>query len=206
VSDPTDPASPEPPPSAPPSQAGPGWTVPAAPVTGGQAAPVPASGGDPPPWGQYGAASAVPGMVNAPQVGPPDPLRGLLAGLVAAVAGATLWALVVAVTHWEIGIAAIAVGYAVGWAVRRFGGAATTGVAVTAAVMAALAILGGFVIAQLVVGAHDAGIGIFDAVDVVTTNIGWVTFVTHSTNGLGWLFLALGAFGAFRLVAPGRRG
>lgn len=170
---------------------------------------VPDAGGPLPPWGEYGApGGAAPVLPAAGPAGAPgsaDPLRGVLAGLVAAVLGAAAWALLVLLTHYEIGFVAIFLGYGVGWAVHRFGGVASTGLAVASAALAAMGILLGFVLAQIFVGAHDAGIGVMDAVDTVTSDIGWGTFITHSVTGLGWLFLALGAYSAFRIVAQSAR-
>jgi hypothetical protein len=161
----------------------------------------------PPPWGEYGAPAPVlptgePAMPAVPAV-PADPLRGLLAGFVAAVVGAVVWGLVVAVTHVSLGIIAVFVGYGVGWAIHRFGGAASTGLAAAAAVLAALGILAGFILGGLLLVAHDHGIGILD---VVSDVIDWPGFINASVNGLGWLFLAIGAYSAFRLVAQNRRG
>jgi len=160
-----------------------------------------------PQWGEYGAIAPAPTEPSTgPAPGRADPLRGVLAGVIAAIVGALGWALLVALTHYEVAFAALGVGYLVGWAVHRYGGAASTGLAAASAAMAGCGILLGFVLAQLFIGAHDLGIGFLDAVDTVTTNIGWLTFITHATTGLGWLFLAFGAFGAFRLVAQKRRG
>lgn len=46
-------------------------------------------------------------------------VRAALLGLVAAVLGAMLYYAVIAITNFEIGLVAIAIGYMVGWAVRR---------------------------------------------------------------------------------------
>jgi hypothetical protein len=164
----------------------------------------PAAPDVPPPWGEY-AASAPVLPTGAPVVPPraADPLRGLLAGFVAAVVGAVAWGLVVAVAHISLGIIAVFVGYGVGWAVHRFGGAATTGLAAAAAVLAALGILAGFILGGLLLVAHDRGIGVLD---VVSDVVDWPGFINASVNGLGWLFLAIGAYSAFRLVAQNRRG
>jgi len=157
-------------------------------------------------WGEYGSVPAAgPGPGTAPTPEQADPLRGVLAGILAAIVGALAWALLVALTHYEVAFAALGVGYAVGWAVHRYGGTATTGLAAASAAMAGCGILLGFVLAQLFMGAHDLGIGFLDAVDTVTNDIGWLNFITHATTGIGWLFLAVGAFGAFRLVAQKRR-
>ena len=157
----------------------------------------------PPPWGEYAAGAPVL-PAGAPAIPPraADPLRGILAGFVAAVVGAVAWGLVVAIAHVSLGIIAVFVGYGVGWAIHRFGGAASTGLAVAAAVLAALGILAGFILGGLLLVAHDRGIGVMDVVGDV---VDWPGFINASVNGLGWLFLAIGAFSAFRLVAQKRR-
>jgi hypothetical protein len=50
-------------------------------------------------------------------------VRGLVAGIVAAFVGGTLWALIVAVTDYEIGIMATGIGLLAGFATVRFAGA-----------------------------------------------------------------------------------
>ena len=155
--------------------------------------------------GAYVAPGTAPASAPEEQPKSGDLLGGVLAGLIAAALGAALWALVAAVTHYEIGIIAVGVGYGVGWAVHRFGPGPSTNLALIAAGLAALGILAGFVLGSLVQGAHEIGGGFFDAVDVVSNQIGWGTFITQSVGGVGWLFLAIGAFGAFRLVAQLRR-
>lgn len=156
----------------------------------------------PPPWEEYGVAAPTPQVAPA---APADPLRGILAGIGVAVLGAVAWALLVFLTHYEVGIAAVVIGLAVGWAVHRVGRVASIGMAIGAAVIAAFGILLGFIVANLIAGAHDLGIGFTDAVNVVTDQIGWGTFLSDSVSGLDWLFLAIGAFSAFRLVAQQRR-
>jgi hypothetical protein len=161
----------------------------------------------PPPWtGEYGASAPVlPAGAPVAPAGTSDPLRGVLAGLIAAVVGAAAWALLVGLTHYEIGFLAVAVGYGVGWAVHRFGGVASAGLAVGAAVLAAFGIMFGFVLAGLFIDAHDAHVGLGEAVQIVSSDIGWVTYIKGSIGGIGWLYLAIGAFAAFRLVAQQQR-
>ena len=48
-------------------------------------------------------------------------VAGLLAGLIAAVAGAAVWAAITVTTKFQIGYMAVAVGFLVAWAVRKFG-------------------------------------------------------------------------------------
>ena len=177
---------------------------PTAPPTAAPTAP-PTDPAEPAAYGAYVAPGAAPASAPEAPARSGDLLGGVLAGVIAAVVGAALWALVVAVTHYEIGLIAVVVGWGVGYAVHRFGGPASVNLAAVAAVLAAIGILAGFVLGSLVPGAHDLGGGFFDAVDFVSSQIGWGTFITQSVGGVGWLFLAIGAFGAFRLVAQQRR-
>ncbi len=152
---------------------------------------------------EYGAyAPAQP----EPEPEPGDPLRGLLAGAGAALLGAIVWAGLVYVTHYELGIVAVGVGYGVGYAVHRIGRAASTGIALGAAALAGVGILFGFVLSQLVAGMEVLHGSFLDAVDFVGQYIGWGEFVIKAPgDALSWAFLAIGAFAAFRLVAQQRR-
>lgn len=157
---------------------------------------------DSPAYGAYVAPSAAAASAPEAPARSGDLLGGVLAGLIAAALGAALWAVVVAVTHVELGIIAVFVGYGVGWAVHRFGPGPSINLAVIAAVLAALGILAGFVLAGLLLVGHGRGMGVFDVYSAV---IDWPGFINASVGGVGWLFLAIGAFGAFRLVAQRRR-
>ena len=177
------------------------------------------------PWGEYGAPIPAPAPAPAPPLpgatagdasdpapsgapaavmaGTGDPLRGVLAGFIAAVLGALAWALVVGVTHYELGILAVVVGYGVGWAVHRFGGVASNGLAVIAAVLAAVGILLGFVLSALIQVSQAFHVGVLDVLDNI---VNWPRFVGDAVNGIGWFFLVLGAYGAFRMVVQQRSG
>jgi hypothetical protein len=71
---------------------------------------------------------------------------GFVAGLVAAAAGAGLWAAVTIVTGFQIGWMAVGVGFLVGWAVRGAG----KGTHASFGVMGALLALGGCAAGNLV--------------------------------------------------------
>jgi len=60
-------------------------------------------------------------LMQTPQGAGPFALAALL-GLGAAIAGAIIYYAVVAITHFEIGLVAILIGYMVGWAVRKGAG------------------------------------------------------------------------------------
>jgi hypothetical protein len=97
----------------------------------------------------------------------PNPLKGIVVAILLGIVGAILWAIVVKVTGYNIGIAAIAVGYLVSqgfvWAGK--GDSATWGV--VAAVIATLSILLGKTLAVIIVVAEYYGITIFEMMQVL---------------------------------------
>ena len=170
-------------------------------------APAPGPGSEPPaqPWGAYAASASAPvGPRPTGATAANDPLRSVLAGIIAATLGASAWALLVAITNLELGIVAVVVGVGVGWAMKRFGGAASPGLAFTAAGLAAAGIYVGFLLASLFQGAHAIHGSVFDAYSLVGDVVPWSTFLTDSVGGIGWLFLAVGAYGAWRIVGQPR--
>src|SRR5205814_741193 len=88
-------------------------------VPAGPAEAAPADRGTSAPFPEYGAYSP---PAQEPPPPPGDPLRGLLAGAGVALLGAVLWAVVVYLSKYEIGILAVVIGYGVGYAVHRVGG------------------------------------------------------------------------------------
>jgi hypothetical protein len=97
----------------------------------------------------------------------PNPIKGLIVAVLLGIVGAILWAIVVKVTGYNIGIAAIAVGYLVSqgfvWAGK--GDSATWGF--VAAVIATLSILLGKTLAVIIVVAEYYGITIFEMMQVI---------------------------------------
>ena len=93
---------------------------------------------------------ATPQPITAPKpAGPIEVVEnlpmGFMAGLVAAVIGAGLWALVTIVTGFQIGWMAVGVGFLVGWAVRVAG----KGTHRAFGIMGALLALGGCAVGNL---------------------------------------------------------
>jgi hypothetical protein len=158
--------------------------------------------GAPASFPEYGAYTPAP--VEQP-AGPGDPLRGLLAGAGVAVLGAVLWAVVVYLTKYEVGLIAVVIGYGVGFVVHRVSGVASQATAIGAALLAAVGILIGFVLTTVAGVAQELHIGFFDAVNLISDNNLWGRALGDSVTGLDWLFLGIGAFAAWRLVAGQRR-
>jgi hypothetical protein len=123
--------------------------------------------------------------------------RGVIAGLVAAVLGAVVWAALTAVTGYELGIAAVGVGLFVGFAVHQFGGAPTSQHVAAAVALGALgAVLGLFAeVGVTIAKTYDASVG-----DVLTLT-DWMAVARELVKEpFSWLWTALAAWSAARLV------
>jgi len=97
----------------------------------------------------------------------PNPKKGLLVAILFGIIGAILWAIIVKVTGYNLGIAAIAVGYLVSqgfvWAGK--GDSAIWGV--VAAVIATLSILLGKMLAIIILIAEYYGVSFFEMMQVL---------------------------------------
>ena len=97
----------------------------------------------------------------------PNPLKGLVVAILLGIVGAILWAIVVKVTGYNIGIAAIAVGYLVSQGFVWAGKGDSTTWGVVAAVIATLSILLGKTLAVIIVVAEYYGITLFEMMQVL---------------------------------------
>ncbi|MFF7977916.1 hypothetical protein ACFZDK_02125 [Streptomyces sp. NPDC007901] len=156
-----------------------------------QPQPLPADGN---PFAQQQAPGAVP-----PPPAPPAPPRGnialgLGAAVVAAVAAAALYGVVIGLTKHEIGWAAVGVGFVIGLAAGKLGGRNPV-LAITAAVLA----LGSVYLGQLV---GEAMIGA-DQLDVAFSEVFFQHFGVvqdawkEEADPLTFVFFAIAAWAAF---------
>ena len=103
----------------------------------------------------------------------------ILAGLVAALLGAVLWAALVDAIHIKIGFAAIGLGLLVGWAMRSAGHGHSPVYGYAAAVLALLGCVLGDVLTDCVFVAQHFGRPVQDV-------------ITHLTPDKAWLLLQAG--------------
>ena len=80
-----------------------------------------------------------------------------VAGLIAALVGAVLWAVLVATTHYKIGYAAVGVGYLVGLTIRGVGKGRNPAFGYVGAVLALLGCVVGDVLSDCAAIAEQAG-------------------------------------------------
>ena len=148
-----------------------------------------------------GETIAVPAPAPAQPASMSDMLGGLLAGIVAAVLATAIWYGVVAATHFQVGIVAIAVGFVVGQGVvlgaRRHTSIALVAISVVLTLLA-------LVVSEYLIVAHFASQELGFAVELVQPPDFVVGVVSDSLGAdpLTLVFWAIALFQAF--VIPWR--
>ncbi|MFF3845179.1 hypothetical protein [Streptomyces sp. NPDC002328] len=182
-------------------------TPPPQPVEGNPYAQQPAGGNPyaqqpgPVPPGPVPPGAVPPGPVPAAFAppAPPAPARGnvalgLLTALVVALVTAGIYGAIVGATEYEIGYAAVGVGFLVGFAAGKVGGA-NPALPVVSAVLSLGAVYLGQIIGIGVLLADLGGVSVTEVftehLDVVTK--GW----SEEADAMTYLFLGIGAFAAF---------
>ena len=95
-----------------------------------------------------------------------------VAGLIAALVGAGLWAALVAATHFKIGYAAIGVGFLVGWTIRNVGQGHNPAYGYAGAVLALLGcVVGTDVLSDCVALANQSGQPVTTILSQLTPNL-----------------------------------
>ncbi|MGW0335996.1 hypothetical protein ACWD0J_29760 [Streptomyces sp. NPDC003011] len=159
------------------------------------AVPQPTDGGNP--YAQQPGAMPPPPVPYAPA--PPAPARGnvalgLVVAVVAALVTAGVYGALVGATEYEIGYAAVGVGFLIGFAAGKLGGSHPV-LPVVSAVLSLGAVYAGQLLGIAMIGADDSGMSVTtiltDHFDLVTKS--W----SEEADVMTFLFLGIGAFAAF---------
>jgi len=121
----------------------------------------------------------------------------ILGGSVAAIVGAVLWAVVTALTKWQIGFMAIGVGFLVGFAVRKMGQGVSVGFGVIGAVLSLIGCLLGNYLAVCAIYAAQQNIGIFDVLGQVDFQTG-VRVMIDSFHPMDVLFYVIAIYYGYK--------
>jgi hypothetical protein len=140
-------------------------------------------------------------------IGPRVLVLAAVAGLAAAVAGAIAWTIVVAVTDFEVGIVAWAIGYVVGWAVALV---AQTRRGLPLQVVAVVCALLGILLGKYGTFAHDVREAVEEEIGAEAVPAYWDTDVIDfffeeldSVFGIfDLLWVGLAVFTAWRMLRP----
>ncbi|GAQ60709.1 hypothetical protein [Streptomyces scabiei] len=121
-------------------------------------------------------------------------VMGLVAAVVTALVTAGVYGAIVGATEYEIGYAAVGVGFLIGFAAGRIGGASPV-LPVVSALLSVGAVYLGQLIGIAMIGADEIGVSattlFVDHFDVLTD--GW----SETADPMTFLFLGIGAFAAF---------
>jgi len=153
----------------------------------------------------------VPDPVNTPAAAtsaapPAEPIAtnlpvALAAGLAAALVGAVLWAVVTVVTHYRLGLAAVGVGFLVGWAVQRTGRSGAPVLGIAGAVLAFVGCLLGNLLADASVIAQQGGTPIAGTVLAVLARPSLaIRIVTEGFSAMQVLFYGIAVYEGFKIA------
>jgi hypothetical protein len=150
------------------------------------------------------APSTAEGSLDRPRLG-----AGILAGVLAALAAALAWAAVAYFSGEVYAAAAMAVGFVVGWAVRRPSITARSLplLGVVAAVLAVAGVLLGWIVLDIAQLAKEDHLDLLTAAKSVDTEYGWGQVLRDPfASPLDWAFFALAILVAFGAAARARSG
>ena len=120
-----------------------------------------------------------------------------VAGLVAAVVGAVLWAFLASATHFKIGYAAVGIGFLVGLAMRAAGKGHTPVFGYVGAVLALLGCVAGDVLSDCSMVATHYNKPLTDVLAVLTPSVAF-TLLQEGFQPLDALFYVLAAMAGYR--------
>jgi len=122
---------------------------------------------------------------------------GLAAGLVAAAVGAAAWAVITAVTNYQIGLMAVGVGLLVGYAVRIFGKGIDKAFGILGAVLSLLGCLAGNLLSVCIVIANKDSASFLSIITQLTPTV-IVEILAATFHLMDILFYAIAVYEAYR--------
>jgi hypothetical protein len=139
-------------------------------------------------------SDAVPPAPPAPAPARGNIALGIVAAVVAALVTAGIYGGIVGATEYEIGYAAVGVGFLIGFAAGKVGGA-NPALPVVSAILSLGAVYLGQLIGIAAIGAEELGLSV---TTVLTDHLDVVTKVwSEEADALSFVFLGIGAFAAF---------
>jgi hypothetical protein len=123
--------------------------------------------------------------------------RGIFFGLIAAIGGASLWAVVTAVTNYQIGWMAIGVGFVTGWAVRMGGKGTSQRFGIAGAVLALFGCLLGNLMTECYFASEHFDTSFFNVFFSLNGEIIGTIF-TETFQPIHLLFYGLAVYAGYR--------
>jgi hypothetical protein len=124
----------------------------------------------------------------------------ILGGLVAALGGALIWAVITVVTKFQIGFMAVGVGFLVAWAVRTLGKGHTNVFGVVGGGCALLGCLLGNLLSACGFIAADRGVSVVSiTMKVLASPSTAASLLQATSNGMDLLFYAIAVYEGYKL-------
>ena len=123
----------------------------------------------------------------------------LLAGLVAAAAGAAAWALVTVFTGLKVGWVAVGIGFLVGYAVRLFGKGSSPAFQVLGAVLSLLGCLVGNLLAVCIFASQSEDVPLTTILAGMTPTLA-VKLIVETFSGMDLLFYGLAVYEGYKFA------
>jgi hypothetical protein len=121
----------------------------------------------------------------------------IVGGAVAAAAGAVLWAIVTAVTNWQIGIMAVGIGFLVGLVIRKVGRGVSPSFGITGAVLSLAGCLLGNLLAACAIIADQQSMGFFEVLGRVDFRTA-VDIIVETFHPMDVLFYGLAVYYGYK--------
>lgn len=122
---------------------------------------------------------------------------GLSAGVVAAVTGAVIWALITVATNYQIGWMAVGVGFLVGYAIRFFGKGVDQVFGIAGAVIALLGCVAGNFLTVVIVVAQQEQMGVTAVLARLTPGI-IAALLKETFQPMDLLFYGIAVYEAYK--------
>ena len=142
------------------------------------------------------AETVQPVSFTAPVAPPSNLIFGILAGGVAAVIGALVWAGIAYATEMVIGYIAIGVGFLVGLAIRRFGRGSSATFGVAGAVLALAGCILGDLLAGVAMASKQSGVAMVTIFQSLPPDI--VLEMLKEQEPMGWVIYGIAVFAGFK--------
>ncbi len=124
-------------------------------------------------------------------------VMGFMGGTGAATIGAIIWAIITALTNYQIGWMAVGVGFLVGFSVRKFGKGIDTSFGIVGAALSLLGCLAGNLISLCILVSRQEGMGIIEVLSRLNPEI-VVELMRATFSPIDLLFYGIAIYEGYR--------
>jgi hypothetical protein len=123
--------------------------------------------------------------------------KAVTAGMIAAVIGAALWAIITYITEMQIGFMAIGIGFLVGFAVQKYGKGVEKRFGILGAGLSLAGVLLGNLFAIIAFASHEFGVGFFQMLGAFDWGAA-PSLITSTLGPIDLLFYGIALYEGYR--------